>query len=238
MGYVFTLGDVYKYLEWCQKPYHSRLVNAGMDLCRRMLNPQPMEEVLDVGCGSCLSLLKMLETGAHVTGLEASPIIASVFSRKFNLTGVIDVGDACDMPYEDNAFSYTYFFNSLEYIENPREALAETFRVTRQKVFIGFFNRYAMNYFAHRIKNLSGRANFAENANFFSLWDIKKMVYDLLGPVPIKWEALMVMPFFKKTPNLHIVKFMPFSAFIGLTITVNPRLTTTGLTLKHKCEVL
>lgn len=235
MGYVFTLGDMLKYTEWSQQPNTASFLEAAVRLCCQMLAPQPREDILDIGCGSCFSLLKLKNCGLTVQGLEASPDIVRLINRKHALHGYIDVGDAHDMHYDDNAFSYACFFNSLEYMECPEIALAEAFRVARQKVFIGFFNRYALTYFRHRLKGL-WRPSFLCEANYFSLWDIKDMTRKLLGPVPIQWQTLMVMPFINVHTNIAPFKYLPLGAFICVAITVNPRLTTNPLHLKHECH--
>lgn len=234
MGYIFTLGDMLKYTEWSRQPNAGRLLEAGLNLCCQMLAPQPREELLDIGSGSCYSLLKLRQAGLMARGLEASPDIVNMMHRKHQLNDCLDVGLAGEMPYEDNAFSYACFFNSLEYMDKPEDALAEAFRVARQKVFIGFFNRYAASYFSRRIKGLWS-PSFFNHANFFSLWDIKSMVYRLLGPVPLQWQTIMIMPFCEPQSDIYLLKYLPFGAFIGVTVTVNPRLTTNALHLKREC---
>lgn len=234
MGYIFTLGDMLKYTEWSRQPNTASLLHAGLTLCHQMLAPQPLEAILDIGCGSCFSLLKLKQMGFMVHGVEASPDIVDLIRRKHALTDCIDVGHACDLPYDDNSFSYACFFNALEYIDDPSKALAEAFRVARQKVFIGFFNRYAVSYFRHRIQGLWTKS-FFRHANFFSLWDIKNMVYKTLGPVPIQWQSLALVPLGETRPNSQLSKYIPFGAFIGVTVTVNPRFTTNALHLKHEC---
>lgn len=232
MGYIFTLGDMHNYIKWSRQPGPARLMHAGASLCHQMLSPQPQEEILDIGCGSCFSLLKLREKGFMVHGIEASSDIVALAERQHGLGECLDVGDACDLPYDDNSFSYACFFNALEYIENPQQALAEAFRVTRQKVFIGFFNRYAVTCFRHRIQGLWSKS-FFQKANFFSLWDIKNMVHKTLGPVPVQWRSLPLMAL-GETSASPLSQHIPFCGFIGLTVTVNPRFTTNALHLK--CE--
>lgn len=233
MGYIFTLGDLLKYTKWSRQPGPARLLHAGVSLCHQMLSPQPQEEILDIGCGSCFSLLKLREMGFMVHGVEASADIVALAKRQHALQDCLDVGDARDLPYDDNAFSYACFFNALEYIDNPEQALAEAFRVARQKVFIGFFNRYAVSYLQHRIQGLWNKSFFQE-ANFFSLWDIKNMVHKTLGPAPIQWRSLSPMSRGETPANSQLSQHMPFGAFIGVTVTVNPRFTTNALHLKHE----
>lgn len=234
MGYIFTLGDILKYADWSRQPNVARLLNAGLAICHQSMTPKTHEEILDIGCGSCFSLLKLKELGFMVQGLEASPDIVNFVKRKHALSGYVDVGLANDMPYDDNAFSYACFFNSLEYIAEPEQALAEAFRVARQKVFIGFFNRYATTYLRHRISGLCTKS-FLKEAHFFSLWEIKNMTRKLLGPVPIQWQTIMGMPLNEAGANVHLPKYIPFGAFIGVTITLNPRFTTNALHLKTNC---
>lgn len=233
MGYIFTLGDLLNYTKWSCQPGPARLLHAGVSLCHQMLSPQSQEEILDIGCGSCFSLLKLREMGFMVHGVEASADIVALAKRQHALKDCLDVGDARDLPYDDNSFSYACFFNALEYIDNPEQALAEAFRVARQKVFIGFFNRYAVSYLRQRIQGLWTKS-CSKEANFYSLWDIKNMVYKTLGPAPIQWRSLSSISLGETPAGTPLSQHIPFGAFIGVTVTVNPRFTTNALHLKYE----
>ncbi|HEX4577351.1 MAG TPA: methyltransferase domain-containing protein [Edaphobacter sp.] len=76
-----------------------------------LLNPQPGEHILDLGCGDGALTEQLAATGAIVTGVDASPaMLAAARQRKLQSARGFDLAqhDATALPYEnqfDAAFS-------------------------------------------------------------------------------------------------------------------------------------
>src|SRR5207237_9264539 len=79
----------------------AELGGAALDL----LDPQPGERILDVGCGEGTLTRKIMERGADVLGIDDSPEMVR-FAREKGVDAVLM--DAADMPFAaefDAAFS-------------------------------------------------------------------------------------------------------------------------------------
>ena len=78
MGYVFTYNDA--------ENYDQTRKNAAADmenwLMQRLLKPVPGESFLDIGCGTGSGLLSMMESGVQLTGVDASPYMLEIASKK------------------------------------------------------------------------------------------------------------------------------------------------------------
>ena len=86
--------------------------------------------ILEVGCGSGTALRLAADRGAHVTALDAAP--AFVEHAKRRVPGAdVQVGDLQFLPYGDESFDVVLGFNSFQYAADPREALAEAYRVVK-----------------------------------------------------------------------------------------------------------
>ena len=86
--------------------------------------------VFDAGCGAGGGAKIALDLGANVYGLDASEEMISF--AKANLPEAdFRVGDLEDLPFEDNFFDAVIAANSVQYAENPQNALKEIRRVCK-----------------------------------------------------------------------------------------------------------
>lgn len=93
------------------------------------LNVGPGTRLLDVGCGAGGPTAMAAQRGAHVTGLDAAPLLLEI-ARKRTPTGDFRVGEIEELPFEDHAFDVVTGFNSFQYAGTPAEALRQARRVT------------------------------------------------------------------------------------------------------------
>jgi len=61
-------------------------------------------KVLDVGCGTGTNLVLYHKSGCHVHGIDLSPSMLGVARNKLGKQADLRVGDASEMPYQDNFF--------------------------------------------------------------------------------------------------------------------------------------
>jgi len=147
-------------------------------------------------------------------------------------------GFAEHLPFEDNAFNYACFFTSLEFVDAPAKAIEEACRVAKDKVFIGFLNRFALKGFQRRVRGVFTTTIY-NRARFFSVWGLKSMVRDMAGPVPIEWRTVMQLG---QTPGKYtrafetstFVQRCPFGAFAGMVVTLVPRFRTRPLAMRYR----
>lgn len=238
MGYVFDFQDAKHYDQWMLKRRNRYAADLESRLMMSMLDPAPGESVLDVGCGTGLSAAPLLERGLDVTGIDPSPYMLDILSARLGNRVSLYRGFAEDLPFDDNSFNHACLFTSLEFVEHPTKALSEAFRVAKDRVFIGFLNRYALTCIGRRVKGLF-TATIYNRATFFSVWEIKTMVRGLMGPVPVCWRTVCQFPgpyatWMKHIEGLGLVQRFPFGTFAGTVVTLVPRFRTRPLAIRYQ----
>lgn len=96
------------------------------------------KHVLDVGCGTGISTLKLLERRAKkVCGIDISENMVSVLNTKIKSEGyaqdTVDVlvGDAENLPFEDNLFDIAISSMVFGMVPNPEKMISEMLRVVK-----------------------------------------------------------------------------------------------------------
>ncbi len=146
MGYVFDFQDAIGWRRWNETPAAARAFRIQTRLMREMLACRPRDAVLGIGCGTCRHLAPLVEAGCDVSGIDPSPYMLDIAREHYGHRLELHRGTAEALPFGDNTFHHTVFFLSLEYVEDPVRALGEAFRVTRNRVFIGVWNRCSLHH--------------------------------------------------------------------------------------------
>lgn len=242
MGYIFDFKNSVEYDRKIAGAFNRFAVNLEIRLLMELLQPVRGYSVLDIGCGTGESLLPFLRAGLDVTGIDPSPYMLNIARTKIGNRAGLYQGCAEDLPFDDNAFNYASFFTSLEFTELPQKAIEEACRVAKDKVFIGALNKYAFKAVQRRVGGLFNRSVY-NRAHFFSVWELKRMIRDVMGEAPVSWRTVCLFP----VPSARIVHNVeqccwfqknPFGAFIGIVVIPVPRFYTTPLPLKYKPEVV
>ncbi len=218
MGHIFTYNEAKSQEEWFKNPENAVISAHEKELIKNMLDPVAGAAALDIGCGIGRSLMALRDMGLNVTGIDPSPHMLEFAEKNLKNTADLYRGFAEDLPFDDNSFNYACLINTLEFVDNPRKALEESFRVAKDKVFIGIWNRHSIRITRLRIQKIFTR-NIFMDANFFTIWKVKTMVKSLLGDVPVKW---------KSTGRFS----GPLGPFVGISIVLKPRFKTRPLSLK------
>jgi SAM-dependent methyltransferase len=246
MGYIFNLNDARAYEAWLNKPKNKCAAELESRLMFNMLKPIRGDSVLDIGCGTGLSLIPFLKTRLSLTGLEPSQELIDIASDSLGYRADIHQGVAEDLPFEDNAFNHACLIRTLEFVEDPQKALEEACRVAKNTVFIGILNRHSLKGAGLRVQRIFTKTVY-DHARFFSIWELKEMIRGILGDVPIYWGT--VCQFSKGSGNIsyqiecsEVVQKCPFGAFTGIAVILVPRFRTRPLELipqtKGACSAL
>jgi 2-polyprenyl-3-methyl-5-hydroxy-6-metoxy-1,4-benzoquinol methylase len=84
----------------------------------------PGEKVLDIGCGSCLSLLEMRNLGITAFGVEADPNVRTIADR---YSFKVHIGNLMENPFPGEQFDLVVLNQVVEHVPDPA-ILLETVR--------------------------------------------------------------------------------------------------------------
>ncbi|MCP4745314.1 MAG: class I SAM-dependent methyltransferase [Desulfobacteraceae bacterium] len=237
MGYVFDFKEAQAYAHWVLQKRNRWTAELENDLMLGLLKPSRGESILNIGCGTGASTLPLLDLGLNVTGIDPSPYMLDISHATLGDTVDLYRGFAEELPFDDNSFNHTFFFISLEFVDNPINALNEACRVAKDKVFIGFINRFALKGLQLRLQGLFSSTIY-DKARFFSVWELKRLCRLTAGHLPIAWRTVCQLPnpsakmirSFERSP---FVQRCPFGTFGGMVMTLIPRLRTRPLAIRY-----
>ena len=240
MGYVFDYRDAIAYNRWYDNRRHGREAELESRLMVEMLRPLQGESAIDIGCGTGASLTPLVEAGLKTTGIDPSPYMLDI--AKENLKHHVDFhrGFAEDLPFDDNSFNYACLVTTLEFVNQPRKALEEACRVAKDQIFIGVLNRYAVKGIQRRVKGIFSKTIY-NHAEFFSVWEVKQIINDICGRVPISWRTVCLFPalpirLIHRLEQYRLLQKCPFGAFVGMMVTLVPRFNTRPLPLRYRSK--
>jgi ubiquinone/menaquinone biosynthesis C-methylase UbiE len=233
MGDVYNSKDSKDYDRWFKKPQNRFISGLEKKLMLDMLRPARGETVLDIGCGTGESLIPFLESGLSVTGIDPSRHMLDCAMIKLGNRADFHCGFAEELPFDDNSFDFASFFTSLEFVNDPKKALEEACRVAKDKVFIGILNSHSINVFGMRVKGLFSGSVY-RHANFYNIWEVKAIIKEILGDVPVSWETVYRFPMMpravaRKLDETGFAKKYPFGTFAGIVVIPVPRFRTRPL---------
>ncbi len=237
MGTIFDFKDAQAYSQWMDDPWNKLAVDIESRLMMEMLAPLKTDSVLSVGGCAGSRLTPFVEMGINMTAIDPSPYMLDLLSQDYGNRIELYRGHFEDLPFEDNSFNHACLVTTLEFVDNPEKVIAEACRVAKDRLFIGFFNRYAIKGVQRRVSGMFRKTIF-NRASFFSIWELKKYVRSVAGDVPIAWRTVGQLPdtkgFFKgKIEQSRVIQRFPFGAFAGMVVTLVPLLRTRPLALRH-----
>jgi len=238
MGYVFDFKDSCEFEKLMNRPASRFAAARECRLMLDMLQPMAGKTILDIGCGIGLNLSPLLGEGLQVTGLDPSPYMLDIAAKHSGKRVDLHRGFAETLPFDDNAFNYACLTTTLEFVQDPQKAIEEACRVAKDRVFIGFLNRYAINGIQLRVKGVFTKTIY-NHARFFSVWELKKITRTLLGDVPISWRTACQLPHTfgevaQKIERNNAVRRCPFGAYVGMVVSLVPRFRTRPMRLRYR----
>lgn len=130
------------------------------------------DSVLEIGCGTAHFTRWLSKQGLAAVGLDLS---AAMLAQARALDGIpLARGDAYRLPFADGAFDLAALVTTLEFLERPREALAEALRVARRGVVLGVLNRWSVLGLQRRLVGLF-RPTVYDAARFYSVGELKRL---------------------------------------------------------------
>lgn len=108
------------------------------------------KKVLEIGCGVGIDGMEFTKAGADYTGIDVSEKSVELAKKYFKLSGrdsnTIILGDAENLPFNDNSFDFIYSWGVLHHTPDITKAISEVRRVLKQsgRFCIMIYNRYSL----------------------------------------------------------------------------------------------
>lgn len=148
-------------------------------LLRRLLNPQPDESLLDVGCGTGSFTRRFAALPElRVTGIDTNPEWL-VYARDRDTRTHYLEGDARALPFADASFDRVVSVTTLCFVADWALALKEITRVTRTRFTVGVLNRASLLW---RDKGRGGGSGAYHGAH----WHTRAELRSALAPLPVR----------------------------------------------------
>jgi len=238
MAYEFDFKAAQDYDALFEKGRARHCLDLEIKLIRALIRPMPGKRLLDIGCGTGLSLDPFADLDMSLTGIDPSAYMLDKAAERLGHRVDLHRGVAEDLPFDDNSFDTALLFFSLEFSDRPAKAIEEACRVAREQVVIGVHNRYAPQNMARRAKGFLFPDMYSR-ARFFSVWELKTTITSILGKVPVKWRTTVQFPFMSgrlvsRVEGCTLIQWSYWGSFIGMRIKPVPKFRTRPLALKTR----
>lgn len=122
---------------WGQRPkdwaaIQEPTVKSCYEYALEFIKLKSSDRLLDVGCGTGYFISLAAQSGADITGFDATaPFIEEAKQRNPSVT--FFTGEMEELPFADNSFDVVTGFNSFQYAADVKNALKEAKRVLKSK---------------------------------------------------------------------------------------------------------
>jgi len=219
---VFDADIAGKYDEWYGRPEGKYADAMEKDLFLKLARPLEGQTLLDIGCGTGHNLEFFRKIGLQATGIDASEPMLEIASNKLEAEVRLSLGRAESLSFKDRSFDIVTLITVLEFSSDPRAALREAGRVAREAVYLGVLNKASILGISRRAKGVFRHSIYNE-AKFFTVWEIGRMVRRELREYPYTWQSALVLPlkwhrYSHKLDRLLSFRRNPLGAFLGVCI--------------------
>ena len=148
-------------------------------------------KILDIGCGEG-KVIEQLHAShsAPSTGIDLDPArICLAKTRSMDIP--FAVGNAQELPYEDNSFDFVMILEVLEHVGEPDLVLREAYRVTSKYLLASVPNEpwWRIGNLA-RLKYIRDLGNTPEHINHWSVRSFKTLISDYFRIVKVETPVL------------------------------------------------
>lgn len=233
---VFVGSSAWEYGVWFQSSsgrYAAQLENR---LLLELVPPELAGPVLDVGCGTGTHLFFLSRLGGCGVGIDSSADMLRIAQRRVTSSGTTDIflvrARAEALPFQDHSFNLVFLVTSLEFFNEPVQALKEAWRVGRGCLLVAVLNRLSLCCLWLRVKMAFQKSLF-QSATFYDPWELKRRVQKTGPPkaqVKITWRTtlfsfpvvpLLAQPLLRRIDRLLTYLHWPFGAFLVMWAEVN-----------------
>jgi SAM-dependent methyltransferase len=140
-----------RYEAWYASARGQRADRAEGGLLDWLLERLPeARRILDLGCGTGHFTHRLTARGARVIGLDRSPAMLREARARAGAAALL-LADAHRLPLADRAVDLVVAVTALEFLDEPRRALAEAVRVADRGVVVVALNRWSVGGLSRRL---------------------------------------------------------------------------------------
>ena len=195
--------------EWGSKAFFEKVENVRYKhhfylkpLFQWMGQQKPSGKLLEVGCGMGTDSIQLAREGFDVHGVDLTENAIDLAQKRFSLyeqKGSFQVGDAENLPFDDDTFDIVYSFGVLHHTPDTQKSIDEVYRVLKPGglAVIMLYNTASFNYVIHRILNAPFDGNWKDRCPIERSYyksDIKKM-FNSFDTLSIDVEYFMTTGF-------------------------------------------
>jgi SAM-dependent methyltransferase len=171
------------YQAWYETAQGRRASRAETGLLAWLLEAFPnARSALDVGCGTGHFTAWLARRGLRPVGLDRAPAMLTA-ARRVHPALPLLLADAERLPLRDRAVDLVVFVATLEFLDDPRRALAEAKRVARHGVVAVALNRWSLGALSRRIGPAS-RGALLSRARDLSPPELRRLLGEAVGKRP------------------------------------------------------
>ena len=205
---IFNEMVARNYDKWYESKKGKYYDGLEKNLMWKLIKPTYGKSLLDIGCGTGHHLRWFKSWGLKVTGVDNSPYMLEVARRSLGEEIELTLSDAENLPFRPEQFDIVCMITTLEFLDDPKLAIKEALRVSKNRVFLGVLNRYSAMSLKRRVKGMMFSDPIWKYVKFFSVRELVKLIKGLDEDLKVHWETTI--------PNSNGRN--PFGAFIGLLI--------------------
>jgi SAM-dependent methyltransferase len=125
-------------------------------------------------------------------------------------------GNAVLLPFADDTFDVTAFITTLEFLNLPRQSLAEALRVSRHGIIAGVLNRWSLLGLQRRVVGLC-RPTIDDAVRFYGVGELERLLRPVAGDrARIVWRTTL---FPRIWPGVQM--HLPWGGFIGIALVLS-----------------
>jgi ubiquinone/menaquinone biosynthesis C-methylase UbiE len=209
---------------WLETELGRYIFSRQEKLILDLVAPLAGESLLDVGCGSGNYLRLFQQKKCLLTGIDSSDEALELARIKLGHRCELILGTSADLPFSDNEFDIVTLIHGPQTSDDPQKIIAEAVRVSRSRVFVGFFNQNSFVGTQQSIRKLFGFP-ITSTMRFFTVREMKSIINKAMKNPSVAWGSVIYLPsmvysFFSEFEELFPMKKNPLGAFAGMVFPV------------------
>ena len=188
-----------------------------------LLRNKPLKEknILEIGCGTGCFSNEIKKRDGLLTVLDIGQNLVVNVSEALNCSGV--VGDACNLPFQDESFDYIISSECIEHTLDPDRAIREMCRICRPNGYVCITtpNRlwYPLLLIAQRlgVRKFSGIENWIFPQHAINIFKKNNMSDIYAGGCHLlPFQLKILRPFLRRIDNIFGKWFFPIMINFGI----------------------